>query len=65
MFNNYNKTELLFLYNYIIKSKNNDVWYNEKKYNRQYILNDVPRKLVKVKDGEVIEKPEWWSGNIK
>ena len=29
MFNNYNKLELLFLYNHIIKSKNNDVWYNE------------------------------------
>jgi hypothetical protein len=45
MFNNYNKTELLFLYNYIIKSKNNDVWYNEKKYNKQYILNKIKDKL--------------------
>ena len=45
MFNNYNKTVLLFLYNYIIKSKNNDVWYNEKKYNRQYILNKIKDKL--------------------
>ena len=45
MFNNYNKTELLFLYNYIIESKNNDVWYNEKKYNRQYILNKIKDKL--------------------
>ena len=45
MFNNYNKTELIFLYNYIIKSKNNDVWYNEKKYNKQYILNKIKDKL--------------------
>ena len=36
-----------------------------KEHNRQYIINDVPRKLVKVKGGEVVEKPEWWSGNIK
>ena len=31
-------------------------------HNRQYALNNVPRKLVKVKKGKVIEKPEWWSG---
>ena len=34
-------------------------------HNRQYAVSDVPRKLVKVKGGEVVEKPEWWSGNIK
>mgnify|MGYP003650594255 CR=1 FL=1 len=34
-------------------------------HNKQYALYNVPRKLVKVKGGEVIEKPEWWSGNIK
>ncbi|MAH48503.1 hypothetical protein CMI37_21940 [Candidatus Pacearchaeota archaeon] len=34
-------------------------------HNRQYALSDVPRKLVKVKGGGVVEKPEWWSGNIK
>jgi len=22
----------------------------------------VPRKLVKVEGGKVVEKPEWWSG---
>ena len=36
-----------------------------KEHNRQYAINDVPRKLVKVRGGEVVEKPEWWSGNIK
>ena len=36
-----------------------------KEHNKQYAINDVPRKLVKVKGGEVVEKPEWWSGNIK
>jgi hypothetical protein len=36
----------------------------EKEHNEQYSLNDVPRRLVKVKDGEVIEKPSWWSGNL-
>ena len=36
-----NKSELLDL----IKSKDNDVWYNEKKYNRQYILNKIKDKL--------------------
>ena len=34
-------------------------------HNEQYILNSVPRLLVKVKGGKVVEKPEWWSGNIK
>ena len=33
-----------------------------KEHNRQYALFDVPRKLVKVKGGKVVEKPEWWSG---
>jgi len=45
MFNNYNRIELISLYNHFIKSKNNDVWYNEKKYNRQYILNKIKDKL--------------------
>ena len=45
MFNNYNRIELISLYNYLIKSKNNDVWYNEKKYDRQYILNEIKDKL--------------------
>jgi hypothetical protein len=35
-----------------------------KEHNRQYASFDVPRKLVKVKRGKVIEKPEWWSGNL-
>jgi len=34
-------------------------------HNEQYAFYDAPRKLVKVKGGEVIEKPEWWSGNIR
>lgn len=34
-------------------------------HNEQYALNNVPRKLVKVEGGKVVEKPEWWSGNIK
>ena len=34
-------------------------------HNKQYAFYDVPRKLVKVEGGKVIEKPEWWSGNIK
>ena len=33
-------------------------------HNEQYAFYDVPRRLVKVEGGEVIEKPEWWSGNI-
>ena len=33
-----------------------------KEHNEQYILNDVPRRLIRVRGGEVIEKPEWWSG---
>ena len=33
-----------------------------KEHNRQYALSDVPRKLVKVEGGKVVEKPEWWSG---
>lgn len=36
-----------------------------KEHNRQYAINDVPRKLVLVEGGNVTEKPEWWSGNIK
>jgi len=34
-------------------------------HNEQYAFYDVPRRLVKVTGGRVIEKPEWWSGNIK
>ena len=34
-------------------------------HNRQYAFYDTPRKLVKVEGGDVIEKPEGWSGNIK
>jgi len=34
-------------------------------HNRLYAFYDTPRKLVKVKGGKVVEKPEWWSGNIK
>ena len=33
-----------------------------KEHNRQYSLSDVPRKLVKVEGGKVVEKPEGWSG---
>lgn len=36
-----------------------------KDHNKQYAINYVPRKLVKVEGGDVIEKPDWWSGNIK
>jgi len=35
-----------------------------KEHNRQYAFYDVPRQLVKVEGGKVIEKPDWWSGNI-
>ena len=35
-----------------------------KEHNRQYTLNDVPRRLIRVRDGEVMEKPSWWSGNL-
>ena len=35
-----------------------------KEHNEQYALNNVPRKLVKVRGGEVLEVPFWWSGNI-
>ena len=34
-------------------------------HNEQYALYDTPRRLVKVKGGDVIEMPDWWSGNIK
>ena len=36
-----------------------------KEHNKQYVINDVPRKLVLIEGGEVREKPLWWSGNIK
>jgi len=35
-----------------------------KEHNKQYVLNDVPRRLVKVRGGEVMVKPSWWSGNL-
>ena len=35
-----------------------------KDHNKQYLINDVPRKLVKVKGSEVVKVPTWWSGNI-
>ena len=35
-----------------------------KEHNQQYSLNDAPRRLVKVRKGEVMEKPDWWSGNL-
>lgn len=35
-----------------------------KEHNKQYVLNDVPRRLVKVRGGEVLVKPSWWSGNL-
>jgi|TARA_B110000196_G_C20754934_1_gene479414 hypothetical protein len=35
-----------------------------KEHNKQYVLNDVPRRLMKVRKGEVIVKPSWWSGNL-
>jgi hypothetical protein len=34
-----------------------------KEHNRQYTFNDAPRRLIKVRGGEVIVKPSWWSGN--
>ena len=34
-------------------------------HNEQYSFYGTPRLLVKVEGGRVIEKPEWWSGNIK
>ena len=34
-------------------------------HNEQYAFYGTPRLLVKVKGGKVVEKPEWWSGNIK
>ena len=33
-------------------------------HNEQYTFYDAPRLLVKVKGGEVIEKPSWWSGDL-
>ena len=35
-----------------------------KEHNEQYSINDAPRLLVKVRNGEVMEKPDWWSGNL-
>jgi hypothetical protein len=35
-----------------------------KEHNKQYVLNDAPRRLVKVRGGEVMVKPSWWSGNL-
>ena len=33
-------------------------------HNKQYALNNVPRHLIRVRGGEVMEKPSWWSGNL-
>ena len=35
-----------------------------KEHNEQYRLNDCPRRLVKVRGGEVMVQPSWWSGNL-
>lgn len=35
-----------------------------KEHNKQYVLSEVPRKLIKIKDSDVIETPSWWSGNV-
>ena len=35
-----------------------------KHHNQQYVLYEVPRKLIKVRGGEAIEVPSWWSGDI-
>ena len=33
-------------------------------HNEQYAFYDVPRLLVRVEGGKVIEKPSWWSGDV-
>ena len=35
-----------------------------KEHNESYSFYDVPRKLVKVRGGEVVEAPSWWSGSL-
>ena len=35
-----------------------------KEHNKQYFINDCPRRLRKVRNGREMEKPEWWSGNL-
>ena len=35
-----------------------------KEHNKQYSFNDCPRRLVKVRKGGEMEKPDWWSGNL-
>lgn len=63
------------LYEYKLTSTNADEGYTSsrkyyfrketaKEHNKQYTLNDVPRKLVKIRNGKPIEVPAWWSGNI-
>jgi hypothetical protein len=61
-------------YEYKLTATNDDEIDTSRKYfftkesanehNHQYSLNDAPRRLVKAKGGEVMEKPEWWSGNL-
>jgi hypothetical protein len=61
-------------YEYKLTSTNNEEIDNSRKHffqlktakehNRQFALNDVPRRVVKVRSGEVMEKPYWWSGNL-
>jgi len=45
MFFNYNRIELIDLYNHLLKSNYDDVWYNEKKYNKQYVLKTIKGRL--------------------
>ena len=37
-----------------------------KEHNKQYSLNDCPRRLVKAIGGvfPFLHKPDWWSGNL-
>ena len=35
-----------------------------KEHNLQYVLNDTPRRLMKVRKGNAMVKPSWWSGNL-
>ena len=65
-------SDTIELYEYKLTSTNDEEIDTSRKYffqlktakehNEQYILNDVPRRLIRVRGGEVIEKPEWWSG---
>jgi len=35
-----------------------------KDHNLQYALNGTPRRLMKVRKGNAMVKPSWWSGNL-